>query len=143
MAFFLAKKTEPNAPLLIGLMISKSLMDVGAALERGVEEERRGDRGCPVYPDEGVPIGCIVDGLLLCALLVGGSGGGIIAERTGLGYIPPKLGIRDCCGDLLNVIAGSAMPFKGGMSSVCNEAVIGIAKANGEDTEEGVDGRVA
>ena len=63
-------------------------------------------------------------------------------ERTGLGCIPPELGNK-LCGDLLNVVAGSIKSLKGGMSSVCNEAVIGIARAKGEDTEEGVDGRVA
>jgi hypothetical protein len=37
----LAKKTEPNAPLLIGLMTSKSFMDEGEALVVGGAEVKR------------------------------------------------------------------------------------------------------
>ena len=142
MSFFLAKNTDPNAPLLIGLMISKSLIDVGVVLESGAEEGRRGERGWPFDPIAGVAIGWIVDGLLLCALFNGGSGGAIIRERMGLGCIPPEPGVKLCWGDLLKVVPGSAKSVKSGMSSVCSEAVIGIAKAKGEDTEEGVDGLV-
>lgn len=43
MVRFFARNTEPNAPLLMGLMISKSLMVVGCVLEIGATEGALGE----------------------------------------------------------------------------------------------------
>lgn len=41
----MAKKTEPKAPLLIGLMISKSFNEGGVVRDKGAEDDSRGDSG--------------------------------------------------------------------------------------------------
>ena len=65
----MARKTEPNAPFEMGLMISKSLMDVGVVLESGATEGRRGDNGVPDIDAVGEIMGWAVE-CLRCDLRV-------------------------------------------------------------------------
>ena len=45
----------------MGLMISKSLIDVGVVLDNGATEGKRGDKGVPDWDAVGLIIGCAVE----------------------------------------------------------------------------------
>ena len=136
----MARKTEPNAPLEMGLMISKSLIDVGVVLDRGATEGKRGESGVPEMEAVGLMIGCAVE-CLRWDLRVVPSWGETMGDRGG---VISNLGSRfwgERRARMVMLEMGSFRSKGGGCSSGC-EATIGAARAKGEEIEEGVEHRV-
>jgi hypothetical protein len=129
--------------LLIGLMMSKSLIDAGVVRDNGAAEDCRGDSG-----PEGLKAGLAVE-LRRRLRLIDTSrvkvGGSRAVTSGDIGGVTMNLGSRKFWTDLrFLIVAGlpSSRFIGGGPSSGDDEATIGAASARGDDTDEGVDERV-
>lgn len=133
----------------MGLMTSKSLMEVGVVRGRGWLEVWRGERG----PEAGGLVSRLAVEFRRWLRFIDDSR---VREPTlpsravtsgDVGGVTTNLGSNKLCKDLRGLIAAllgiSSRSINGIGSSGDEEATIGAASASGEDTDEGVDDLVA
>ena len=161
MTRFFDKNTDPKAPLLIGLIISKSLIDVGADREDGTTDGIRGERGPPEgllgqsierrRVLNGIPSRGIIEGEMGGVIVTRGSKAaadfGRIIMGEGSTGLPEALFVDSSEGNSSRFSSTLVSPaFSTGLmlalrdigSGSC-EAMMGSASASGDEIDDGVE----